>query len=152
MTMIEWDESYSVGVGELDDQHKVLFRMIDKLLEVPDARTGSKIITDVLSEMRAYTSYHFESEEKYMSECAYPDLEGHVRQHEYFCKKVDELLSNITGQQDVLLSDMTNFLYNWLSNHILGSDKKYAPYLIARHEQIRQVSPTAASGTRTPQN
>ena len=132
MAMIEWDERYSVGVSELDEQHKKLFKLIDTLLEVGDTESSLQVLADVLEEMRAYASYHFETEERYMTECAYSDLKNHVSQHEDFCEKVNEMASNMSGPKHMLLEDMTSYLYNWLVDHILVSDKKYAPYLSSR--------------------
>jgi hemerythrin len=94
MGIINWDESYSVGVKELDEQHKQLFRMIDDLFESIDTVVDSQKVSDVLAGLREYASVHFETEERYMSECGYPDIENHKWTHEQFRKKVDNLCSS----------------------------------------------------------
>ena len=126
MGVIEWDESYSVGVKELDEQHQQLFRMLDDLLESVDMSVGSQTVSDVLMGLREYALVHFETEEKYMSECEYPDLENHKWTHEQFRKKVDDLCSGKAALPEQVLEDMLHFLYEWLTNHILSCDKKYA--------------------------
>ena len=87
MAAIEWDERYSVGVSELDEQHKKLFRILDKLIEIEDVEPSLQVIADVLDEMRAYASYHFETEERYMTECAYPDIKSHISNMRIFAKQ-----------------------------------------------------------------
>lgn len=129
MDAIEWNDSYSVGIAELDEQHKKLFRIINTMFEADDLSVNSQTVTDLLTEMVEYASAHFDAEEKYMSEHEYPDLANHIRAHETFRKKVDELRSARMAENKDMPSDMIRFLYEWLVNHIMFGDKKYAPYI-----------------------
>ncbi len=126
MGIINWDESYSVGVKELDEQHKQLFKMLDDLFESMDTTVDSQTVSDILAGLREYALVHFETEEKYMSECGYPDIENHKCTHEQFRKKVDDLCSNGAARPEIILTDIIDFMYEWLTNHILSCDKKYA--------------------------
>lgn len=127
MGVISWDESYSVGVKELDEQHKQLFKTLDDLFESMDTAMDPQTVSDVLTILREYALVHFETEERYMSECGYPDLEDHKWAHEQFRKKVHDLCSDGAARPEQVLTDILNFLYEWLTNHILSCDKKYAP-------------------------
>jgi len=127
METIEWDESYSVGAKELDEQHKQLFRLLNALFESADITVESQTISDLLTGMKEYASMHFETEERYMSECGYPDLASHAWIHEQFRKKVDELCADRMAKKEGVAMDMLEFLYEWLVNHILSCDKQYAP-------------------------
>jgi hemerythrin len=129
METIEWNETYSVGVEELDAQHKRLFKMINTLFEAPIAGMGSRVVSNLLADMREYASVHFETEERYMSECAYPDLASHVLAHQHYRKKVDDLCARAVSEESELSADMLRFLYDWLADHILSCDKRYAPFL-----------------------
>ena len=101
--------------------------MINSLFEAPDVAADSETISDLLTDMKEYTSYHFGSEERYMAECGYPDIEAHIRAHDYFRRKVDELWSDRLAHRKGLPTDILQFLYEWLTEHILSCDKKYAP-------------------------
>ena len=127
MGVISWNDRYSVGVKELDEQHKQLFKMLDDLFESIDTVVDSQTVSDVLSRLREYALEHFETEERYMSECEYPDIENHKGMHEQFRMKVDDLCSVGTARPEQVLTDVLNFLYEWLTGHILSCDKKYAP-------------------------
>lgn len=126
MGAIEWDERYSVGVEELDEQHKQLFRILDALFESEQAAVDSREILNVLAELREYAALHFATEERYMAEWGYPDLANHKWAHAQYRKKVDELCSGGATDPDTVLSNMIEFLYTWLSVHILSCDKDYA--------------------------
>ncbi len=134
MGTIEWDERYSVGVRELDEQHKQLFRMFDGLIESMETAVNSQTVSDLLADLREYALVHFETEERYMSECGYPDLENHKWTHEQFRMKVDDLCSGGAIQAGQVRRDMLVFLYDWLSTHILSCDKKYAQLASSHHE------------------
>jgi hemerythrin len=129
MDAIEWNDSYSVGVNELDEQHKKLFRIINTMFSAEDLSVSSKVMTDLIDEMSKYASIHFETEERYLSECNYPELENQIRAHDVFRKKVDELRSAQTAESENVPSEMIRFLYEWLVNHIMFCDKKYMPYI-----------------------
>ena len=126
MGVIVWDERYSVGVKELDEQHKQLFKMLDNLFESMDTAINSRTVSEVLAGLKKYALVHFETEERYMSECGYTDMENHKWEHEQFRKKVDNLCSGRAARPELVLTDILDFLYTWLTNHILSCDKKYA--------------------------
>jgi hemerythrin len=126
MGAVEWDERYSVGVRELDEQHKQMFEMLDGLFESMDTVMNSRTVSEVLAGLKKYALVHFETEERYMSECGYPDMENHKWEHEQFKKKVDSLCSDRAASPELVLTDILDFLYTWLTNHILSCDKKYA--------------------------
>ncbi|MCK4293951.1 MAG: hemerythrin family protein [Planctomycetes bacterium] len=133
MEMVEWNESYSVGVEELDEQHKRWFGIINALFEASDTTGRSQAVADLLSDMKECAAAHFETEERYMSECGFPDLESHVRAHEQFRKKLDELFSEKMAGRQCVATDTLEFLYEWLVDHVLSCDKKYAP-LVSAHK------------------
>jgi hemerythrin-like metal-binding protein len=132
MEIIEWDESYSVGVPELDEQHRQLFRLINDLFDAQDVTPQSQPLSDLLARMNEYAATHFQSEEKYMAETGYPDIQNHTWAHNQFRKKVEQLHADVVANRRTVSVDMQNFLYEWLSSHILSCDKDYAPLLHAR--------------------
>ena len=132
MDVIEWDESYSVGVEELDEQHKQLFRLLNALFEAEETSARSQTVSGLLEQMKAYAAMHFETEERYMSERGYAGLAGHVRAHEQFRKKAEELCSDRLDGQEGIFVEMLEFLYEWLVGHILSADKDYAPVVSGR--------------------
>lgn len=145
MDSIEWDESYSVGIAKLDEQHKGLFRLLNTLYECEDLSVNSQVIADLLNDMTEYASLHFDIEERYMYECEYPELAAHIRAHDTFRKKVDELQSAIMATDREMPSKMIRFLFEWLVNHIMFCDKKYAPYITGHQQGGHEKETTTAS-------
>ena len=129
MAIIEWNQRYSVGIEELDEQHSRLFSIFYTLLEVGDISLKSKEVADALADLSAYTYEHFTVEEKYMAECGYPDLESHIRIHDAFRKKIGVLCSDKSEKQAKNLTEILSKLYEWLVTHVCSCDQQYVPYV-----------------------
>ena len=78
MEQIIWTEEFSVGVKRLDEQHKRLIAMINRLMGAPRAKTRSERISDLLSDMTKYAQEHFQTEEDLMRQYDYPHLYKHL--------------------------------------------------------------------------
>ena len=129
MATTEWCERYSVGIKELDEQHRRLFSIFYSLLEADDTPQGWLQVLDLLGSLKAYTHEHFELEERYMANCRYPELEGHRRIHDTFRKKVEVLCSTKSAKQEENLMYIISSLYEWLITHVCSCDQLYTPYV-----------------------
>ena len=127
MATVEWCERHSVGIKELDEQHCRLFDIFYTLLEVDGTTQDQNIVADALISLRAYTYEHFATEERYMAECGYPDLESHRRIHNTFREKIENLYSAKPGNQNLMV--ILRNLYEWLITHIGWCDQQYIPYV-----------------------
>lgn len=123
-TLFEWDESFLIGIEELDHEHKVLIEDINRLHDELAGNQKSEI-RKWLGEICARMQAHFALEEHVMKEHDYEFFDEHKREH-------DELLDNCTEYMlqyinDTSASPSTSFedsLKNWVLNHIVTSDKK----------------------------
>ncbi|MGB9667589.1 MAG: bacteriohemerythrin [Thermosulfidibacteraceae bacterium] len=132
MGFMEWNEKFITGVREADEQHKRLVDLINELYDAMSQGKGSEVIDKILDELAKYADYHFKTEEGLMSKYGYPELEQHKREHEAFTKKVQEFIESRKGGSLTLTMKVMNFLKEWLTNHILGTDKKYGPFLTSK--------------------
>lgn len=129
MTFFTWNENMSVGILQLDIQHKNLINMINNLYNAMSAGKGKEILPNILKEMSAYAVSHFSTEEKFMQQYGYPEYETHKKEHELFVKKVQEFNREFAKGNISITLNVANFLKTWLSNHIQNTDKKYGPFL-----------------------
>lgn len=125
---IKWTDDFSVGVARIDEQHKKLISMINRLLREPYARTRSESISDLLSVMTSYASEHFRAEEELMSEYGYPRLEDHKLQHKEFRRKTVEFCNATTIGAASVPDTMLTYLREWLIHHILREDMRYKSF------------------------
>ncbi len=124
-----WKDEYSVGIEEMDNDHKKLLNLINQLQTAVHYYTGKEFEEKALDELVDYTKTHFKKEEKLLEDNGYADLEAHKVQHEEFIAKVNEFLEQYKKDSEVTVIDTLEFLKDWLIKHINGTDKEYGKIL-----------------------
>lgn len=130
MALINWDDSLSVKVGSIDNQHKKLINMINDFYDGIVKGSSTDSLVKLVAAMKNYTVEHFSHEEGVMQKVGYPDFPAHKKQHEMFVAKVAEVEEKTKSGKLVVSVELTNFLKDWLKNHINVIDKKYSDYFI----------------------
>jgi len=135
MSSMEWKESYSVGLTEFDDHHRNLIELLNKVQDACMLSKQKAVFCDTVSKLAEYTCYHFTAEEQLMEELSYPGLAEQREAHALFTRKIAELYKIQALNNDectIDLIELTQFLMNWLTNHILEVDKQYSPLLVEK--------------------
>ena len=131
MNRIEWDDSLSIGVGLIDEQHKMLIQRLNDLSAAIEKTQGEGGVVQTLDFLIEYTDFHFSAEEKCMAEHDYPGLEHQKKQHEEFRASLKNMVDDYEyeGVTRALTTSVNVFLHNWLINHIKGVDRKLGEFL-----------------------
>ncbi len=82
----------------------------------------------ILSELKAYTSFYFLSEENTMIDNAYPNFTAHKKEHEELLDTLHAKLTEIVTSKENPMS-MIPFLMDWFLLHTTKRDVKLAQYL-----------------------
>lgn len=135
MEQIIWTPEFSVGVASLDEQHKRLIGMINKLVDDSGACVDSETISDILTQMTKYASMHFRAEEQLMAEHDYPGLAAHRHEHLEYRKKAVNFCLKVMDKRPETPNEIINFLFEWWTQHILHSDMKYKKFF-DEHKRI----------------
>jgi hemerythrin-like metal-binding protein len=125
---IRWDSSFSVGIPAIDTQHKKLIGMINSMAEAHEARVDSEVVSDVLNEMTRYAAEHFKSEEELMRQHGFPYLDAHKNKHVSFRRSAAQFCVDATAHKTSVPEDVLSFLKDWLVDHILYCDQRYAEF------------------------
>ena len=128
MALINWSDSLSVNVKEIDLQHRKLIDMINELNEAMRIGKGKDSLGQILKGLISYTATHFRQEERYFDKYGYPDTVNHKKEHVAFVKKVTEFKDGFEKNNLAVTMEVMNFLSDWLKNHIKGTDKKYSKF------------------------
>lgn len=132
MPLMTWNRQLELGIPSIDSQHKKLVEMLNTLFDGMHAGQGKETLGGVLRGLIAYTTTHFKHEESLFTTFGYGERLAHKREHEKLVEAVLEIQAKYEAGSGALSIEVMNFLKRWLSEHILGSDKKYAPFLIAK--------------------
>lgn len=129
MERLEWQESYSVGIQEIDDQHKELIKIINDLQEALELDKDSESIAKILEAVVDYTHHHFAYEEKLLEKHGYPDLEEHKKLHVEYRNKMADLKEQFESSRMFFKPKLVKEILLWLRRHILQVDMEYSRYL-----------------------
>lgn len=126
MAFVDWKPQYSVGHAEIDQQHRKLVDMINDLHDSMKLGGKPEDLKRILADLVNYTRYHFSHEEKLMERAGYADLADHKRVHRAMMEQVERLRREVESSRTGFSIKLMGFLKNWLTDHILGTDQKYA--------------------------
>lgn len=127
-----WNDSYKTGIEIVDSQHRKLVDLINELYTQMGKGQGNQALAKTLDELVKYTVTHFTAEERLLEKAGYPDLPAHRKVHEDFTNRVKQMQRDVASGKFVMSVSLATFLKEWLSGHILGTDKKYVPHLTAK--------------------
>jgi hemerythrin-like metal-binding protein len=113
----------------VDEQHKMLVKMINDLYDAMRSGKERVILVSLLNKLGIYSSMHFAREEDYLKRFGYPYTDQHIKEHSNFERKVYKFESDfLEGKRD-LSKEIMAFLAKWLTQHIIKSDRKFASFL-----------------------
>jgi hemerythrin len=127
MELFSWKDSLNTGISEIDEQHKKLVGLINKLYDAMSQGKSREIMQAVLGELSNYVITHFATEEKLMKQFGYDDYDSHKQEHKFFIDKLNEFKLKFSAGDAALSLEVLNFLKDWLLTHIIGTDRKYIP-------------------------
>ncbi len=119
-----WEEKYSVGNSEIDNQHKIMFRLSSSMPESLQDGSLKRIIMDLYK----YTMSHFKSEEALMKKTGYPLRDEHTKMHDDLVSGLNDIVAR-PFKNDEDLMEFKKFVYEWVIEHILDQDKRFFDFV-----------------------
>jgi hemerythrin len=126
---IVWDEILSVGVDEIDEDHRKLVNIFNILNHSVMAEESSDYLAATLAELINCTVWHFSHEERLMLKHRYEGIEEHKAEHRELIKSAKELQQEILQADNPVVDEHIEFLERWLTEHILTADLRLGSYL-----------------------
>ncbi len=130
-----WSDEYALGIQAIDDQHKGFFEAGHRLYDAILNCEGEKMVEQSVAFLRDYASRHFQAEEGFMAKHAYPHLDQHKKLHTEFLEVLDSLVDELElfGPSQHLADRALEISQDWLINHIIEEDSRYAHYIQANN-------------------
>lgn len=132
MALVEWSEEFSVGIESIDEQHKKLLNMLNALQFAVEQGKEESILHEIFVGLALYTQKHFDYEEQLLASHGYDEFESHKREHEILKVQVKTLQHRFESKEGVITGALIDFLKEWWTEHIQGSDQKYSAYMQER--------------------
>ena len=128
MTDITWKTAYEVGNLEIDAEHQVFVKIIQKIQQATANKRDMHYIDRLLLELLKYAEFHFCSEENIMFDVGYPELHQHERQHKQLLVELRGILPE-AGNEKREMQGFIEFLMRWFTSHTITEDQKLADYV-----------------------
>ncbi len=129
MKDIVWDNTLSVDVPEIDEDHRRLVDLFNILNHAVEDKDAASYIEAVMDELISCTVWHFRHEERLMLKYGYGGLLQHKTEHQELIESVETLQRKLRQEGESVLREDLKFLEHWLTGHILGADKDLGAFL-----------------------
>ncbi len=126
MALLEWSSKYSVGVEEMDRQHRVLFNLLNDLHSAMLSGKAKDATGELLRKLVDYTRKHFAAEETMLTAAGYTGISSHKMKHRDLVKQVDDYVARYQRGDATVNVQLMNFLRDWLAHHIQQTDCDYS--------------------------
>jgi hemerythrin-like metal-binding protein len=136
-----WNESLSLGVPEIDAQHKGFLDIISEACKALTTYQAVARVEDLLARLEHYTVSHFADEEALMAQHAFPSLDGHRESHALFINRVQELREKVAVGERVGLP-MLHLLSDWLAFHINQADRHFVNFVRRQEDSLISSAPS----------
>ncbi len=127
---IEWSNELSVGIEEIDEQHKVLVDLLNQIHEAIQQRQGADVTRQIVEKLGEYTRIHFAVEESLMRILHYPAYERHKEEHDRLIGQLGDFRTKIESGKSSISFELAHFLKVWLTKHIMEADKRYTEHFL----------------------
>jgi hemerythrin len=130
---VTWTAALSVGIDEIDAQHRELFRRIDAFLGALAEKRAREELQPLTRYLREYVRIHFVEEQRMMEFSFYPGLGEHLMEHQHFEGELERLADELdgTGPTYGLARQLVALLVDWLERHVSTTDKRFGSFLAA---------------------
>lgn len=128
MAISQWEDELKTGVEQFDNEHAVLFRLIDDLNNAMRARQGDVVIDGILESLETYAKTHFRHEEEFMEKIEYPKLQEQISEHQKFTNDIAGFRFDMLQNHLDITIRVGNYLREWLRAHIKIKDKDYGSF------------------------
>jgi len=129
--MFTWDPKLETGITEIDEQHRLIFRKADAVLEAVAAGKGGSEVKKTIQFLADYAALHFATEERYMRAAGFPDSDAHAEIHARINRRIMEVAAefNANGASAALVADVDAMMRGWLTMHIMEKDRAVSDWI-----------------------
>lgn len=133
MPLIVWNDRMSVGVKLLDNDHKKLVLLVNRLHDGVMAGYARPELESIFGKLVEFTRLHFSHEERLLAKTGYQGWVAHRQEHDQLLNQLMELQAHFSsGAEGAKDQDVMNRLRIWLFKHTQGADQVFVSHLKAK--------------------
>jgi hemerythrin len=122
MALLEWRDEYSTGIEDVDDEHRDLIDIVNRLHALMLATDSKLTVPAFIDGLIKGVSAHFALEERIMDESGYPESARHREDHERLLDELREFKAAFARAEEVDSVELAMRLEPWFSRHLIIHD------------------------------
>ncbi|MCK9200181.1 MAG: bacteriohemerythrin [Gallionella sp.] len=126
---IVFDREHHVGVTEIDEQHRELVRLVNRLNGAIKNREGDDVLHKLFEDLLSFTAFHFATEHRLMEQYGYGEIARHDAEHIQLVNEAEHLKTGLSQGRELLALQS---IKDWLLNHIQYADKPLGKFLVGK--------------------
>ncbi|MDD5717424.1 MAG: bacteriohemerythrin [Sulfuricurvum sp.] len=134
-----WREEYRLGINSIDQQHRHLFEIVERIAKLDAASSSKEELRQILGELSQYMREHFSDEESYMESIQFPELEQHRKIHQDIIEFFNHSISN-SPTIAMIQTKLKFIIKKALIEHIVSEDIKIKLYSMKKKELVDDYS------------
>ncbi len=129
MSLIEWKDSYSIGIPAVDYEHQALILLINELHDDLMQRGTNQRTQQFFGELFARVSAHFALEEGVMRDLGFDEYQSHKEEHETLLDGIRDMMDLAEQQGSCEEQRLSEMLDTWFSEHFRNQDARLHRFL-----------------------
>jgi hemerythrin-like metal-binding protein len=131
MKTIEWRDEFSIGIPEVDHEHRELIALINAtLLASQDVAIRPQQIAVSLGEVHSSVAAHFALEERVMQSLEYDQYPEHKRDHERLLDEIRDIMEECEGDLPFDAGRFAERLSDWFAVHFRTHDARFHRHVV----------------------
>lgn len=139
MSSITWNDGLAVGHHIIDEQHKTLVELLNKLALGLERDDDQKALLKTFLEVHRFAAYHFDDEEDLMKRVDFDVWRVHRYEHQQFLAVIESLVEDFRAKKASIGQETLSFLVEWHLEHICKSDRE----LVCSLPHFKQAGPSS---------
>ena len=132
---MEWKSEYSLGIEEIDTQHKTLLELIAAFEHAVAEDAHWNTVQPLIARTREFVKFHFAVEESLMQIVGYPGYSAHRTEHQAVLEQLAALEHRVLRQETK--GELKRMMRSWLFRHIIDSDQPFARYALDQFPRLK---------------
>jgi hemerythrin-like metal-binding protein len=124
MSLLRWEDRYSVGVAAVDHEHRELIELINRLYAEATAQGSKDTVLNFFGDLFNAISSHFALEERLMRERSYDQLIQHKNDHERLLDELRDIMEHFEASERIDEKLLAQSLDAWFSRHFESHDAR----------------------------
>jgi len=136
---IAWSDYLSVGVPEMDEEHRQFISRVNDLNKAIIESEDKKTVERTMDVMLMEAAHHFWHEQELLARWNYPETAAHTAKHAELTAQFERVMKEF-AESDISFVWAFKGLHlkQLLVEHLVKEDMKYRDFLRAKTGQTRQ--------------